>query len=488
VVEVLKTYQIFLHQITPKAVIRMGIFIWAVRSQGLEPSARCFCSMHELSYETKPWGKEQYHNNFGCYSFVARSGASYLVPTFWKRWPGAWMEEWFYVKNDLKAREDIKEIIMCPIWSRFGLRKPKVEIDEAAEACRRAFTTICSFIGTRDILQEHVAYRIWPLIDSWEMPKETITNPSEGGLVRLKYNFRFGDQFVEPDDDWLKCVENTSDELLGAYSKSEDNALSTAFGSRKNKRLNRVFDAIGFVYPDYRYPPRGQKRKGASSGKVATSAAPSEPMPKSKKLKVLTHQPRYIELAVVPEFGGKTSSAVDPKEPIPRTQKAEEPATMLKAPSAEQAEAKTGKDKAEEPKTEGTKMLEVLSPLAKVTVLKIQKGLAATPKRRRMASVLDVLETVKASSPTPGKIAKASKMQIEAKTKLTEVETAMSQASAEVGRSEPAKKKPSEIEEKASEEEAIEQTLPEKAAAPTPEALKESIEYIIRHASGKKTL
>jgi hypothetical protein len=54
VVEVLKTYQIFLHQITPEAIIRMGIFIWAMRSQGLEPSAKCFCSMHELSYETKP--------------------------------------------------------------------------------------------------------------------------------------------------------------------------------------------------------------------------------------------------------------------------------------------------------------------------------------------------------------------------------------------------------------------------------------------------
>jgi hypothetical protein len=53
-VEVLKTYQIFLHQITPEAVTRMGIFVWAVRSQGLEPSAKCFCSMHELSYETKP--------------------------------------------------------------------------------------------------------------------------------------------------------------------------------------------------------------------------------------------------------------------------------------------------------------------------------------------------------------------------------------------------------------------------------------------------
>jgi hypothetical protein len=54
VVEVLKIYQIFLHQITPEAIVRMGIFVWAVRSQGLEPSAKCFCSIHELLYETKP--------------------------------------------------------------------------------------------------------------------------------------------------------------------------------------------------------------------------------------------------------------------------------------------------------------------------------------------------------------------------------------------------------------------------------------------------
>jgi hypothetical protein len=316
------------------------------------------------------------------------------------------------------------------------------------------------------------------------MPKETITNPSEGGLVRLKYTFRFGDQFIEQDDDWLKCVENTSDELLGAYSKSEDNTLSAAFRSRKKKRLNRVFDAIGFVYPDYRYPPRGQKRKGATSGKVAASAAPSEPAPKSKKLKVLTHRPRYIEPAVVPEFGVETSLAAAPKEPIPSTQKAKEPATLPKASSAKLIEPKT--DKTEEPRIEGTKTLEVLSPLAEVTMPKAQKGLAATPKRKRMASVLDVLETVKSSRSTPGKIAKASKVQIEAKTKLTEAEGVMSQASAEAGPSEPAKEKPSEAGEKAAEEEAIEQTLPEKAAAPTPEAPSKDLDYVIRHASGKR--
>jgi hypothetical protein len=349
------------------------------------------------------------------------------------------MEEWFYVKNDLKAREDIKEIIMQPIWSRFGLRKLKVEIDEAAEACRRAFNTVCSFIGTRDLVQEHVSYRIWPLIDSWEMPTESITNPSEGGLVRLKYTFRFGDQFIKPDDDWLKCVENTSDELLGAYSKSKDNALYAAFESRKKKRLNRVFDAIGFVYPDYRYPPRGQKRKGATSGKAAASSASSEPAPKRKRLKVLTHRPRYIEPAIVPEFGGKTSSAIEARGPAP-TQRIEEPAAMPKT------------DKIEEPRIEGTKTLEVLSTSAGVAVLKAQKGLAATPKRKRMASVLDVLETIKASSSTPEKIAKASKVQIETETKLTKAKATMSQASTEAGPSEPAKEKPSEIGERAAEE------------------------------------
>jgi hypothetical protein len=418
VVEVLKIFQIFLHQITPEAIIRMGIFVWAVRSQGLEPNAKSFCSMHELLYETKPWGKEQYHNNFGCYSFIARSGSSTPVPTFRKRWPGDWMKEWFYVKNDLKAREDIKEIIMRPIWQRFDLRKPMVEIDEAAERCRRAFGIVCSFIGTRDLIQEHIAFRVWPLVEKWEMPKET----GEGELVWLKYTFRYEGKFVEPIDDWLKCIEATSDELLGPYSKAEYTALSAAFGGRKKKRLNRVFDAIGFMYPDYRYPLRGRKRKDATSGKDTASAAPSEPAPKRKKVKVLTHRPRFIEPATVPEFVGETSSVAEAKKLTP-AQKIDEPAAMPEM------------EKIEEPKAEETRTSEVLSPSARVEVSmpKAQKDLTTTLKRKRMVNVLDVLETIKSLSSTPKRAAEASKTQIE------ETET---------GPSEPAKKESLEIRKK----------------------------------------
>jgi hypothetical protein len=98
-----------------------------------------------------------------------------------------------------------------------------------------------------------------------------------------------------------------------------------------------------------------------------------------------------------------------------------------------------------------------------------------------------VLETVTTLKSTPSrKIAEASKLQSKAETKPAEVEAVASQASAKAGPSEPADEQPSEFEEKAAEEEVIEQSLPEKTPACGPEALKENIEYIIRHASGKK--
>jgi hypothetical protein len=49
-IEVLNTFEIYLHQLTPEALIKVGFFIWAMRSQGLEPDANCFCNIHELSY------------------------------------------------------------------------------------------------------------------------------------------------------------------------------------------------------------------------------------------------------------------------------------------------------------------------------------------------------------------------------------------------------------------------------------------------------
>jgi hypothetical protein len=164
------------------------------------------------------------------------------------------MQEWFYVKNDLFEREDIKGIIQRPIWSHFGIRRPSLAIGNDIQACQAAYNTVCTYIGTRDLVQEHIAYKVWPLGSGWEMPKEAATGSSQGGLIYLKYTFKYRSQFDEPNDNWLDAIEATSDELLGAYSRAEDDAMTAAFGGRGKKRLNRVFDVIGFVYLDYCYP------------------------------------------------------------------------------------------------------------------------------------------------------------------------------------------------------------------------------------------
>jgi hypothetical protein len=76
-----------------------------------------------------------------------------------------------------------------------------VDIDSDVEACQKAFSTVCAFIGTRDLIQEHIAFRVWSLVENWDMPKETTAESCEGGLVRLKYTFRFREKFDEPGDD-----------------------------------------------------------------------------------------------------------------------------------------------------------------------------------------------------------------------------------------------------------------------------------------------
>ena len=162
------------------------------------------------------------------------------------------------MKNDLSEREDEEGIIQRPIWSRFGIRRSSIAIGNKVQACLMAFHTVCTYIGTRDLVQEHIAYKVWPLVNDWEMPKETAAGSNEGGLVYLRYIYRYRSQFDEPNNDWLEVVDATSDELLGPYSNAEDKAMTTSFGARGKRRLNRVFDVIGFFYPNYYFPAQNK--------------------------------------------------------------------------------------------------------------------------------------------------------------------------------------------------------------------------------------
>jgi hypothetical protein len=122
----------------------------------------------------------------------------------------------------------------------------------------------------------------------------------KSSLVHLKYTYQYRNQFGEPDDDWLDAIEATSDELLRTYTKAKDEAMYVAFGALGRWRLNMVFDAIGFVYPDYYFPARkrGSKRKSAPKASSAVL--------KPKREKILTHRSKsyFLERAAqLPDTG-----------------------------------------------------------------------------------------------------------------------------------------------------------------------------------------
>jgi hypothetical protein len=69
--EVLKKFEIYLHQLTPSAIVRLSVYIWVLRSQGMSANAEGFCRVHELHYQTKARA-DGLHKKFGCYNFAYR--------------------------------------------------------------------------------------------------------------------------------------------------------------------------------------------------------------------------------------------------------------------------------------------------------------------------------------------------------------------------------------------------------------------------------
>jgi hypothetical protein len=102
--DVLGDFEIYLHQLTPNAIVRLGVFIWALRSQGVDSPAKAFYRVHELHYQMKA-REDGLHKNFGCYNFAYCKDMKTLVISYHTKWPTDWKNEWFFVKVDEKKEK-----------------------------------------------------------------------------------------------------------------------------------------------------------------------------------------------------------------------------------------------------------------------------------------------------------------------------------------------------------------------------------------------
>jgi hypothetical protein len=183
--EVLEDFEIYLHQLTPNAIIRLSVFIWALQSQGIDPNAEAFCRVHELHYQTKA-REDGLHENFGCYNFAYRKDMKTPVVSYRTKWPTGWKNKWFYVKDNEKKREKLKTLVLSPLSLSFGLTRPlcRMGLGLPCQQAMAKFQVVAEQISTRDLVHEYLAYKVFPTLSEWNMLKLKGTKEKKE-LVRL---------------------------------------------------------------------------------------------------------------------------------------------------------------------------------------------------------------------------------------------------------------------------------------------------------------
>jgi hypothetical protein len=306
IADVLKKFGVYLHQQTPNAIVRLSVYIWALRSQGVEPFGEGFYRVHELHYQTKARG-DGLHENFGCYNFAYCKTTKFPVISYRSKWPAGWKSEWFYVKVD----KDEDKLVQSPLELTFGETRSRCNMirGSPSQIALAGFRVISDHIGTRDLVQEFLAFKVFPTLREWEMSKLK-GEKKNGELVRLPYHYKFKKHFKAPCQEWLTTIEIMCNEILGNYSKKEDQLMTAAFGTRPKRRLNRVLDALNFDYPDYEQlggDAEGPKRKRIASAldtegtklakkdnKISEKLSPEPKIAAPKKRKAASPKPKTL--------------------------------------------------------------------------------------------------------------------------------------------------------------------------------------------------
>jgi hypothetical protein len=326
------------------------------------------------------------------------------------KWPTGWKSEWFYVKIDEKK----EKLVQSPLKLIFGLTRPQCNM-MPGDPCQDVvyeFRIVSEHIGTRDLVQEYLANRVFPMLREWGMLKLE-EEKKKSGLVRLPYHFKFKKHFKEPYQEWSDTIEVMCNEILGNYTKKEDQLMTAAFGTRPKRRLNRVMDALHFEYPDYERLNKvseGQKRKRVVSvvgRQAARMVKEDEENPKKRKL---SPEPKAVA-SKKRKVAAPKQKATDMEEETPSTPSAANVEEILKVM---------------------TESLPIkLSPLGPHLTKLLQKKKEpliakkfAGPRKQRIITVTEAIE----ETPQPASASKAPAVESATATEVVPTEAATAEA------------------------------------------------------------
>jgi hypothetical protein len=151
-------------------------------------------------------------------------------------------------------------LVMSPLKLNFGMTRSlcNMQLGAPFQLAEVELRVVAGHISTRDLVQEYLSNKTYPTSSGSGMPKRKEVGKKHE-LVRLPCRFKFEKQFKKPCKEWLDMIETMCNEILGNYTKKEDQLMTAAFGTRPKRRLNRIMDTLNFEYPDYEKLDKGAK-------------------------------------------------------------------------------------------------------------------------------------------------------------------------------------------------------------------------------------
>jgi len=275
--EVLRRFNVQVHQLTPNAVVALAKYVWATTSYGGQPSVEVFAKHYCLHWQKRKIGHKI--AQFGSCTFTPKTGKTSmevveLVPCARNKW-GNWWEFWFYVAEG--TVEDHPGLPVAEMCSHYYSAYPQFEVaeeDENEEALRCA----ARMSSGRDLVEEFVGYGVWPLARGWALgevcPRQM---PSRGGMLVRSPAFALDLHGRDPAA-FVREAEDGAARIVGRdVPKTEGLRSWDIHGS--NDRLNRVFELNYLTYGGYpgedAADRRGKKPMGGTEEEPSQETAPA---------------------------------------------------------------------------------------------------------------------------------------------------------------------------------------------------------------------
>jgi hypothetical protein len=164
--EVLRRFNVQVHQLTLNAVVALSKYVWATTSYIGQPSVEVFVKYYCLHWQKRMIGNKI--AQFGSCTFTPKTGKTSmevveLVPCARNKW-GNWWEFWFYVAEG--TVEDHPGLPVAEMCLHYYSAYPQFEVAEE-DADEGALRCAAGISSGRDLVEEFVAYGVWPLARGW---------------------------------------------------------------------------------------------------------------------------------------------------------------------------------------------------------------------------------------------------------------------------------------------------------------------------------